>query len=117
MATTSDDQFNALLAMSPSAYQAAWRRGRITQWLGLGISWGWIGFLVFLIWYGVLLPVEVVPDTFNAATFVAVFFVLSLPSILLTVVFAPSLARWLGVHIVRRALLEGNEAIAPLAMQ
>jgi hypothetical protein len=115
--TTSGDQFNALLAMSPSAYWAAWRRGRITQWLGLGISWGWIGFLVFLIWYGVLLPVEVVPDTFNAVTFVSIFFVLSLPSVLFTVVFAPSQARWLGVHIVRSALLEGNDAIAPLAMQ
>ncbi|HKW20757.1 MAG TPA: hypothetical protein VJO13_05235 [Ktedonobacterales bacterium] len=117
MATTSEDQFNALLAMGPSQFRAAWRRGRITQWLGLGISWGWIGFLVFLIWYGVLLPVDVFPDAFSAAIFVSVFFVLSLLSVLLIVAFAPSQARWLGVHIVRNALLEGNEAIAPLAMQ
>ena len=61
MATTSGDQFNALLAMSPSAYQATWRRGRSTQWLGIGLAWGWLAFLVFLIQYGALLPVDEFP--------------------------------------------------------
>lgn len=118
MATTSGDQFNALLAMSPSAFRAAWRRGRITQWLGLATSWGWIGFLVFLIWYGMLLPVDAFPpNTSSAAIHVSTVFIFSLLSVLLMAKLAPPQTRWIGVHTVWIALLEGNEAIAPLATQ
>lgn|GEM_PF-1583164 len=118
MATTSGDQFNALLEMPPSAYRAAWRRGRATQWLGIGLAWGWLVFLVFLIQYGALLPVDAFPT--DTETLVMIAFILAFPpltTVLFTPIVAPPAARWFGARIVRNALLEGNETVAPVALE
>ncbi len=118
MATTSGDQFNALLGMSPAAYQATWRRGRAIQWLGIGLAWGWLVFLVFLIQYGALLPIDTFPtDTFSLVIFFCTCIIAPLTTVLFTVMFAPPLARWFGARIVRNALLAGNDSIAPVALE
>jgi hypothetical protein len=61
MASGAESQIITLMRMTAPQLQMAWWRGRIAQWLGLAFAWVWLGFIVFLVRYGSLLPSTSLP--------------------------------------------------------
>ena len=115
MASGAESQIITLMRMTAPQLQMAWWRGRIAQWLGLAFAWVWLGFIVFLVRYGSLLPSTSLPtDQQDFIMVVMSLLILPLGTILFTIIFAPPQTRWFGSRILRSAALFGSDTIAPL---
>ena len=115
MASGAESQIIALMRMTAPQLRMAWWRGRIAQWLGVALAWVWLGFIVFLVRYGSLLPSTSLPtDQQDFIMVVMALVILPLGTILFTIIVAPPQTRWFGSRVLRSAALAGNDTIAPL---
>lgn len=111
----------ALMCMTPSQFQAGWRRGRVLQWFCVALAWGSVGGAAYLLSLSDLHqfspPSGNLGDVFGSVVRTASSVALLPLSILLcAVVLVPSGKYWLGSRTQRTVILAGESKLIPAAI-
>lgn len=118
MSSLSDIRQITFMRLTSSQFQAAWRRGRIVQWLGAFFAWLLLVGTAFTLRVDPLamdIPSLPAPETSLFTDVVIVIALILTPIAALTCVwlFIPSQKRWLGSRTLRRVILAGVSKRTP----
>lgn len=109
-----------LMRLAPSQFQAARRRGRIVQWLGVALAWVLLGGAIFLLVRDPLALLQTFGPSMGDAIVAAATLIgtmLFVPVVLVISVFMllPPKHQWIGSRTLRALVLRGESEQLPAA--
>ncbi len=120
MSSLSDIQQITFMRLTPTQFQAAWRRGRVIQWLCVTFAWLLLGGGAFILIKNPLGSSDTslldVHDTLvSIAVNIAFMLILPLALLISAAALAPSKSRWIGSQTLRASVLAGESKQIPAA--
>lgn len=119
MADRFDEQCITYVRMDTGTKRKAWQRGRVVQWGGILLAWGWLALVLFLLrpfaFTPGFEPYSIAPPTIGTLLLdVVVTIILPIITTALTALSLPFASSWIGSGIVRAGILTGDAALAEI---